>query len=59
MACRQKIKFDDFLTIKLLERFYPNGGEAGICSDFVSDINNDSTINIVDVIFLVNIIFSS
>ena len=29
MACRQKIKFDDFLTIKLLERFYPNGGEAG------------------------------
>jgi len=34
------------------------GTGSGICSDFVSDINNDSTINIVDVIFLVNIIFS-
>ena len=65
-ACNQWLSGDldnsgelDVFDILLLADNVSNGGEAGICSDLVSDINNDSTINIVDVIFLLNIIFSS
>ena len=48
----------DIFDVLLLSNTVLDGNGLGVCSDFVSDINNDTMINIVDVIFLVNIIFS-
>ncbi len=48
----------NIIDILLLSELVNDGHGSGICSDSVSDINNDDSITVVDVIFLVNMIFN-